>query len=116
MGVNSSYMWHSIATNRCVLRRGLRWQVRDGSRIKIWHNPWLLRSLSFKVFSLPSQGWSSESTIEQLILSDGRGWNIDMLSATFLLEKVELICKILLSLRHLNDRLVWHHTTNGDSR
>ncbi|XP_058222888.1 uncharacterized protein LOC131332605 [Rhododendron vialii] len=37
--------------NGPVLRKGWRWCVGDGKAINIWHDPWLPRSLNFRVLS-----------------------------------------------------------------
>ncbi|KAF7147058.1 hypothetical protein RHSIM_Rhsim03G0095900 [Rhododendron simsii] len=53
MGSSSSWAWRSIVAGRAILRRGWRWNVDNGSSIDIWRDPWLPRSLSFKVLSPP---------------------------------------------------------------
>ncbi|MCH88735.1 RNA-directed DNA polymerase (Reverse transcriptase), partial [Trifolium medium] len=41
LGHNPSYVWRSIWSSRIVLREGYRWRIGDGSKIPIWHTPWL---------------------------------------------------------------------------
>ncbi|KAF7135390.1 hypothetical protein RHSIM_Rhsim08G0109800 [Rhododendron simsii] len=50
---SASWAWRSICAGRTTLRKGWRWCVGDGKAISIWRDPWLPRSLSFRVLSPP---------------------------------------------------------------
>jgi len=39
-GPGISYTWRSIVRGLQALKKGLIWRVGDGTRIKIWEDPW----------------------------------------------------------------------------
>ncbi|GAU39014.1 hypothetical protein TSUD_378900 [Trifolium subterraneum] len=41
LGNNPSFVWRSIWKSRQVLLDGCRWQIGDGSNIRVMHEPWL---------------------------------------------------------------------------
>ena len=43
---NMSYTWRSILKGLEVLKRGIIWRIGDGSRIRIWQDPWIPREWS----------------------------------------------------------------------
>lgn len=43
MGSNPSYTWRSIIWARYLFKKGFRWKVDNGRRIKIDHDPWINR-------------------------------------------------------------------------
>lgn len=38
---NPSFVWRSIHASHVVVRGGLRWRVGDGSRVRVWLDPWI---------------------------------------------------------------------------
>ncbi|KAM2190433.1 hypothetical protein ACFX1Q_026403 [Malus domestica] len=76
---NTSFVWRSVAATHPVISKGLRWQVGDGSCIKIWGDNWLPRENYFKVFTPPPLPLLLEATVESLFLDGTRTWNKNML-------------------------------------
>ncbi|XP_070665238.1 uncharacterized protein [Malus domestica] len=113
VNTNSSSVWKSMAVAQPVLQKGLRWQVGDGRKIKIWHDQWLPRDSYFKVLSSPPSSWDKEATVNSLMLDALRQWNKWMLDSLFSQEEVSLIMGPPLSLRPVEDHVIWHHERNG---
>lgn len=53
-GKGSSAIWQSIIWGRDSLLLGLRWQVGDGQKIRIFQDPWFPRPNSFRPVTTPS--------------------------------------------------------------
>ena len=51
VGKNASYAWRSILAAQHLVKRGLRWQVGDGRRIRVWQDQWLTTRSTYKVVS-----------------------------------------------------------------
>ncbi|KAM1198310.1 hypothetical protein EV1_009824 [Malus domestica] len=113
VNTNSSSVWKSMAVAQPVLQKGLRWQVGDGRKIKIWHDQWLPRDSYFKVLSSPPSSWDKEATVNSVMLDALRQWNKWMLDSLFSQEEVSLITGPPLSLRPVEDHVIWHHERNG---
>ena len=41
IGRQTSCAWRSIMADQPLIKRGMRWQVSDGERIKIWRDKWI---------------------------------------------------------------------------
>ncbi|XP_075521130.1 uncharacterized protein LOC142554340 [Primulina tabacum] len=54
-GNNASSVWRSLLWGRELLVKGIRWRIGSGTRVKVFQDPWLLRSHSFKPITIPSQ-------------------------------------------------------------
>ncbi|KAF7131922.1 hypothetical protein RHSIM_Rhsim09G0163600 [Rhododendron simsii] len=83
----ASWAWRSIVVGRTILKKGWRWSVGDGSSIDIWKDPWLPRSLSFKILSPPP-------------LADSLFYNINRVAN---LIDVETLCY----LRTMGGQMIW---------
>lgn len=56
-----------------LLVKGLRFQIGDGSKVSIWHDPWLPLPYSFRPFSLPMAG-TEDWLVGDLIDNDSKEW------------------------------------------
>lgn len=58
------YLWRSIMSAQHFVRRGLRWRVGNGDKIRIWADKWLPTPSTFKVTSpmnlLEEHAWACE--------------------------------------------------------
>lgn len=95
-----------------MLKMGVRYQVGDGSNIRIWKDPWMPLPHSFRPF-FPAMETTEDMMVEELIDVEAKEWMIFMLKELFSKEEVEIIARIPLSLRQANDRLVWHFDKKG---
>ncbi|KAL0009325.1 hypothetical protein SO802_010827 [Lithocarpus litseifolius] len=112
IGSNPSYAWRSIMAAQDIVRRGSRWQVGNGSSIKIWSDKWLPTPPSHKVVSPPTV-WPPEATVDSLIDADEGTWKREVVQSLFLPHEAEMIQGIALCSRLPEDRLVWAPTANG---
>ncbi|XP_062020783.1 uncharacterized protein LOC133737191 [Rosa rugosa] len=103
-----SACWHGIYTARSTLQNGVRWQVGDGSRIRIWEYAWLPRSVLFR----PIRYGTSSLVLVSELLRNGQ-WDKEVIAANFDAVDASLISSIPLSSNHVPDRLVWHFDLKG---
>ena len=48
MGNNPSYVWRCIMMAQGSVKEGLRWQVGNGSKARVWNDKWLSYSSTYK--------------------------------------------------------------------
>lgn len=60
-----SYVWRSILKGMDVLKEGLIWRIGDGTKVRVWEDPWIPRGVT----RLPStgRGQSLISRVSELI-------------------------------------------------
>ena len=51
IGQNPSYVWRSLMVVQNIIQRGMRWQVGDGKKIRVWHDKWVPRPSTYKVIT-----------------------------------------------------------------
>ncbi|XP_024164679.1 uncharacterized protein LOC112171781 [Rosa chinensis] len=107
-----SYTWRSIISGREVLKKGLQFQVGDGSGISVWKDPWIALPLSFKPFSPIMEG-TEDFMVADLIDRENGEWLPYLLDELFTNGEVANIASIPLSLRCVEDRLIWHFDRRG---
>ena len=66
LGKNPSYTWRSLVAARGVLHRGLRWNIGNGRKAKIWTDRWIPTPNSFKVVSPRPQ--NAENVLVETLL------------------------------------------------
>jgi hypothetical protein len=105
-----SYVWRSILKGLDVLRKGIIWRVGDGSRIKIWSDPWI-----------PSSSTRGPSTLQynplvnmvaDLLDTESVCWKEDLVRQTFIQTDAEAILKIPIC-GQLEDYIAWHPDNKG---
>lgn len=109
----SFYCWKSAAANRSVLHRGLRWQVGNGTSIKVWQDNWLPRAHFFLVVSPPPVGWGRETTVDKLFIDDTHFWNEALLGQIICQEEIDPILSISLSFQDVSDKVICHFERDG---
>ncbi|CAN6562431.1 unnamed protein product [Malus baccata var. baccata] len=95
---------------RKVLQLGLRWQVGNGKSINIRKDPWFPKPSTFKV--KPKANLEG-TKVSDLIDPATNSWRTEKISNGFNRDDVLPILSIPLSQVGIDDRLVWHYTTNG---
>ena len=86
--------------------RGSRWVIGNGERVHIWEDRWIPSLDSFKVVS-PRGLSTNVMLVSSLINRETRYWDVNLVRNTFLPHKVEIVLGIPVSLRLLDDSLVW---------
>ncbi|KAM1551665.1 hypothetical protein ACFX10_043768 [Malus domestica] len=109
-GKFTSWGWKGLFEARKVLQLGLRWRVGNGYNINIRKDPWFPKPSTFKV--KPKANLEG-TKVSDLIDPATNSWRTDMISNGFNRDDVLLILSIPLSQAGIDDRLVWHYTTNG---
>ena len=113
VGKNSSYTWWSLMAAQEVLRRGLRWNIGNGRKTKIWVDRWIPIPNSFMVASPRPQNFESE-LVEYFIDRETGGWDTSAVKNVFLPFEVEAILSIPISPSLPEDALIWAWTKKGD--
>jgi hypothetical protein len=86
----ASFTWRSIIFGRELLKEGLIWQIGDGSDIK-----------------------TMTDRVSNLLLDNGRGWNVEKLNEVLFEGDVADILKIPVGRAGTRDYLAWNYTKNG---
>lgn len=110
LGSHPSYTWRDIWEAKWVLRRGMRWRVSDGEKIRVWHDAWIPGSQSRKVLSSCGEDLNVGALIDPI----SRTWNEVLLSQLFIPFEVDRILRIPLSHRLLEDRMCWDLEKSGN--
>ena len=78
-GRGGSYAWKSILKGQGVIRRGVKWRVRNGESIKIWDNNWLPIINNFKMHG-PLTAEFQDAAVSTLIDPFSRTWDHNFFS------------------------------------
>ena len=113
IGKKPSYTWRSLMAAKEVLRRGLRWNIGNGWRTKIWADRWIPTPNSFMVESPRPQNFVGE-LVETLLDHELGGWNISTVKSVFLSYEAEVILSIPISPSFPEDALIWAWMKKGD--
>ncbi|KAI9162401.1 hypothetical protein LWI28_026934 [Acer negundo] len=106
----ASHVWRSIVWGRELLLKGIKGKVGDGKSIKAFVDPWIPRPTSFLLVTTTG---NNNSLVADFLLDDGMGWEIRKLDQIFLNIDRDAILFILLSLRSLADKILWHYDKKG---
>ena len=106
IGRNPSYAWRSLMAAQGIIKRGMRWQVGSGNKIRVWRDKWVPRPSTYKVLT-PEKQTSKDALVCELINRASNEWDIDVLCQWFLPKDRDVILGIPLSTTSTSDRLVW---------
>ena len=112
LGNRPSYMWRSIYAAQEIVKKGIRWNVGNGQKIRIWEDKQIPNSPSSKFIS-PRVIYPQISVVSDLIDVEDKGWNFSLLKRVFLPFEAEIIGDIPLSTRLPEDKQIWAETSNG---
>jgi hypothetical protein len=105
-----SYVWRSILKGVEVLKMGVIWRVGDGTRIRLWSDPWIPSS-STRGLNIP-QNNSQLNMVADLLDANSACWNEDLVRQTFTHPDAEAILKIPIC-DQLEDFIAWHPDSKG---
>lgn len=114
-GHQPSYAWRSLLKSRDQLKEGVRWNIGNGPKVRIWEDKWLQTTIGSTSLPLPSD-LTPNSCVVSLIDEDTRRWKETMISHVFEPE----IAKEILSIPsgdlqvQLEDYMVWKDSPNGE--
>lgn len=109
---NASYIWTSLMKERQILEMGCGWRLGDGTKVRIWKDPWIPGNIAFKPSSFP-RCLSADTTVNFLFVLGKREWNCQLLQHMFTQEDAASIQKIVLPYRNEADALIWHFEGTG---
>ena len=70
-----------------MIQLGARWRIGDGSSVKIFKDSWLPNVHSERVLS-PVSVSSEDATVDQLLDSESRWWNTNLVDLFLFLQKL----------------------------
>lgn len=82
----------------------------DGEKIKLWNDPWLPTSSSYR-FQSPINVLSGEAKVKDLM--DEKGWNSQLIKEIFWEDMSKTILDIPLGIHRREDKLIWSLTDHG---
>ncbi|GLT30193.1 hypothetical protein SLA2020_050080 [Shorea laevis] len=110
---SSSATWKSVLRCRDVLKKGLRWSVGSGQKIKLWTDIWVgdRPLLESALVQIPSD--QVETTVSHVI-TPTRDWNIPLLQQLFPEHMVEKIMATPISVfGQQEDQILWDGSLSG---
>jgi hypothetical protein len=109
---HGSYAWHSIFRAKSALVSGLRWQIGDGAKVKIWGDKWLTDpNLPTLISPCPSN--MADYTVARIIDPVTWMWNVSEIKPFLLPFEVEAIEGIPLSVCGAQDDIIWFESPDG---
>ncbi|KAA3453752.1 reverse transcriptase [Gossypium australe] len=112
LGSSSSYVWRSIWAAKASLEMGLIWRVGTGENIFVFEDAWIPNFTNVRLTS--DFGNLQFVKVAELIKSDMREWNKELISNTFLEAEAEMIFRIPLATVPHDDLLVWKGELSGE--
>lgn len=110
---SSSYAWRSIIQTLPLIKKGVKWVVGNGEKIRAWQDKWLFGEDD----QLSPTGPGAESfpflLVKDLFVSGTKTWDIPKISSLFRQEDVNKILKIRPSYTGNQDILYWRYGTTG---
>ena len=107
-----SYGWRSIISARSLVCNGLIKKVGTGSSISVWNDPWIPATRP-RLANKNLQNSYPDLTVDFLINSESRTWNLQAIRALVDPHDVNIIESIPLSRNQMEDMNGWHFINNG---
>ena len=110
IGNNGSYVWRSLVWGGELLKKGVRWRVGNGEKIRVFNSKWIRRPSLFKPITpkpVDRDNWKVSDFI-----SNGL-WNLDKLNSFLWPIDVVEILSIPLGRVPREDVLMWHFDKTG---
>ncbi|KAA3457419.1 reverse transcriptase [Gossypium australe] len=112
LGNSSSYVWRSIWATRDVLRKGMIWRVGTGQDISISEDAWIPNFINIRLMSRFNNLQSDK--VAELINSNDREWNRELILNTFPGAVADLILRIPLASEPHADLMAWSGELSGE--
>jgi ribonuclease HI len=112
IGNNPSFAWRSIWRARQVLLLGCRWQIGDGSKIKVMNEPWL-RASQGRCLKAPQTENVYDLTVQHLLLPNVKCWDNNKIYSLFSIDVAHDIINVPLFDLVREDKLIWSEEKDG---
>ncbi|KAA3485773.1 reverse transcriptase [Gossypium australe] len=112
LGNSSSYVWQSIWATRDVLRKGMIWRVGTGQDISISEDAWIPNFINVRLMSRFNNLQSDK--VAELINSNDREWDRELILNTFPGAVADLILHIPLASEPHADLMAWSGELSGE--
>ncbi|XP_030970609.1 uncharacterized protein LOC115990991 [Quercus lobata] len=106
LGTKPSYAWRSIFVAQQIVRKGSRWRIGNGAKVRIWGDCWLPLSSTYRVVT-PCPNVGAELPVATLIDYQKGKWDLEALQRTLMAKDAESALSIALSPTLPEDRLIW---------
>lgn len=106
-GAKSSWAWSSLLVGRNIIMRGARWQVLDGSHVKIWTDKWIPGCSEHALQLSHHSQVDLEAKVETIIDRQSREWNLEAIGGMFSPNDAKIIRAMPLGDGWEKDRLIW---------
>ncbi|XP_010676027.1 uncharacterized protein LOC104891937 [Beta vulgaris subsp. vulgaris] len=108
---SASWQWRNLLSLRDLFKKGLRWQIGDGSCVRFWSDNWAFQ------YPLDSIITPTPETINFLVkdcLTANGNWNTQLLLSLVPPNIVSHISSIYLPSSPQQDTLIWGLTSDGE--
>jgi hypothetical protein len=113
LGHNPSFVWRSIHASQVVVRGGLRWRVGNGSKVKVWYDPWLQDEGKGFVTSPIAIG-SENLVVSDLIDHNAHVWRTNIINELFNARDAQTIVAMPIIDEVEEDKRIWNFTPHGE--
>ncbi|KAA3462679.1 reverse transcriptase [Gossypium australe] len=112
LGNKRSFVWSSIWAAKGVLKKGLIWKVGTGTSISISRDVWVPSCVNSRLLTTAND--SNLNKVVELIYSQSREWNREVISHTFAADEADRILRIPLAKIPHEDFLAWSGEHSGE--
>lgn len=95
-----------------MLKEGYKWRIGDGSKIRIWKQPWLREGESLCLQSEPPSHVSI-LYVKDIVHPGVKAWNQELINSIFPPEDAHAILKVPLLNDIDEDQVIWKLNRNG---
>ncbi|KAA3466682.1 reverse transcriptase [Gossypium australe] len=112
LGNKHSFVWRSIWAAKGVLEKGLKWKVGTGMNISISRDLWVPSCVNSRLLTVVDG--SSLISVAELIDSQSRKWNKEVIRHTFAADEADRILRIPLAKVPHEDFRAWSGEQSGE--
>ncbi|CAL9007242.1 unnamed protein product [Prunus brigantina] len=112
-GARASWAWASLLEGRKVVNRGSKWQILNGTKVRIWADKWLPLSPDGKLNPIQGALVDEDAVVSDLIDPITRSWDLSSLNGKILDKDARWIRALPVGGGCEPDRLVWPFNRTG---
>jgi hypothetical protein len=103
--------WKAIEHGLELVKKGIIWHIRSGTKVNIWRDPWISRQPSFKI-SL-KKGRSRIRWVSQLMKDNLREWDEQVLRTCMYPHDIEAAQQVRPAQLGEEDIVAWFYEKSG---